>query len=288
MGAAIQFIRPGAVGIHGPDRLADAGALVDVLPTVIHDAAVIENHRTEFADRTLRELFDVAAVGVHAVQGRGHEMAGAAAQDRVLGPSRGEDDLAVGQVTRMNIVGVPGTAPTGHPFGLVRRRKRDLTQTGAVNVDFPDPKSRLRILAKIEQDLFGVERQADLADEALAAWKIGGPDDGTLRTGAQIVDVDAVVGHKAVRTGAAIDVGVIVIGRIRLAFDEKELLEVQSRRIDSFRRGGRGGEGLYFPPLSLVPSRSTRPAPKTLSETEESYAWDVPPLERSGSGLPER
>ena len=73
VGQAVEFLGPGPVGIHGPDALGDPSALVDILPAVIHDPAVIENHRTEFADGAVGKLFDVAAVGVHAVQAGGHE-----------------------------------------------------------------------------------------------------------------------------------------------------------------------------------------------------------------------
>ena len=51
VGQAVEFLGPGPVGIHGPDGLGDPGALVDVFPAVIHDPAVVENHRAEFADR---------------------------------------------------------------------------------------------------------------------------------------------------------------------------------------------------------------------------------------------
>ena len=73
VGDAEEFLRPAAVGIHGPDRFGDPSALVDVFPAVVHDPAVIENHRAEFADRAAGELFDVGAVRIHAVQVRSHE-----------------------------------------------------------------------------------------------------------------------------------------------------------------------------------------------------------------------
>ena len=112
------------------------------------------------------------------------------------------------------------------------RRERDLAQARAVGAHFPDAESGAGILAEIEEDLPGVERQADLADEALAAGQIGGRDDGPLRSRAEVVDVDAVVRKEPVGTGAVVDVRVVVIRRVGLAFDEDDLLEAQRLGID--------------------------------------------------------
>ena len=128
--------------------------------------------------------------------------------------------------------------PARRLFRLVRRRERYLPQARAVGVHFPDAESGAGILAEIEEDLLGVERQADLADEALAAGQIGGPDDGPLRSRAKVVDVDAVVRKEPVGAGAVVDVRVVVIRRVGLAFDEDDLLEAQRPRA---RRAVRAG-----------------------------------------------
>ena len=72
VGHAVPFPRRGSVRIHGPYCLPDTSALVDVFPAVIHDTAVAEHHRAEFADRTVSELFDIGAVRVHSMQPRSH------------------------------------------------------------------------------------------------------------------------------------------------------------------------------------------------------------------------
>ncbi len=156
VGQAIEFLGPGPVGIHGPDALGDPSALVDILPAVIHDPAVIEDHRAEFADRAIGELFDVGAVGVHAVQTGGHKLGGPAAEDRVFAAGRGEDDLAVRQIAGVDVVRVPALAPPRRLLRLVGRREGDLTQARAVGVYFPDAESGRGILAEIEDDLLGV------------------------------------------------------------------------------------------------------------------------------------
>ena len=84
VGHAVEFLGSGSVGIHGPDGFADTSALVDVFPAVVHDPAVIENDRAEFADRALGELFDMGTVGIHPVQTRGHEGRRAAAENSVF------------------------------------------------------------------------------------------------------------------------------------------------------------------------------------------------------------
>jgi len=236
VGQSVQFLRPAAVGIHGPHGLGDPRALVDIFPAVVHDPAVIQHHGAEFADRTAAELFDVRAVRLHAVQHRSHQGSRAAAEHGVFGAGRGEDDLAIRQITRMNVVGVPGRVPAGRLLRLVRRREGDLAKARAVGVHFPNAKPGAGILAKIKEDLPGIQRQADLANEAFSARQTGGGDDGPLRSRPHVVDENPVVGNKPVGTGAVVDVRVVVIGRVGLAFDEREFVEAQGIRIDGRRR----------------------------------------------------
>lgn len=100
-------------------------------------------------------------------------------------------------------------------------------QARAVGAHFPDTESGPGVLAEVEDHLPGIERQADLADEALAARHVGGPYDGPLQSCAKVVDIDAVVRKEPVGTGAAVDVRVVVIRRVGLAFNEDDLFEAQ-------------------------------------------------------------
>ena len=115
----------------------------------------------------LRELFHMRPSGIHPMQTGRDQVRRPAAQHRVFTACRGEDDLAVGQVARMNVVRVPTGPPPRDLLGFVRRRERNLPQSGAVDVHFPDAEARAGILPEIKDDLRGIERQTDLADEAL-------------------------------------------------------------------------------------------------------------------------
>jgi hypothetical protein len=158
-----------------------------------------------------------------------------AAEHRVFAAGRGKDDATIGQIAGVDIIRVPALAPPRGLFRFVVGRERDLTQARAVDADFPDPEARPWILPEIEQDLPGIERQADDSDEAFAARQIGGGDDGPLRARAEIVDVDPVFGKEAVGAGAVVEIRVVVIRRIRLAFDEDDLVKAHGLRSDGRR-----------------------------------------------------
>ena len=120
---AVKFLRPRTVRIHRPDRLADARALIDILPSMIHHPPVFQNHRTKLADRTTAQLLDIPSVGIHPMKNRRNQMSRIPAENSVFAARRRENNLAVRQITRMNIVGMPGLAPTGYLQGFIRRWK---------------------------------------------------------------------------------------------------------------------------------------------------------------------
>ena len=55
---------------------------------MIHDASVIQDDGAEFANGTPGELFDMSAVGIHAMENGGHQMGRAAAEDGVFAAGR--------------------------------------------------------------------------------------------------------------------------------------------------------------------------------------------------------
>jgi len=146
----------------------------------------------------------------------------------------------------VDVVGVPGLAPSRHLLSFIGRRKKNLSQTGSVYCDFPDAKAAASVLPKIEQDLPGIEGQGDLADKTLAAGQVGRRYHGPFFLRANVVYVDAVIGKEPVGAGAVVDVGVVVIRRIGLTLDEKDFIEPQligrDRRLCRVRRG-RGSFG---------------------------------------------
>ena len=109
---AVQLLAAAAVGAHGPQRLDGGDALVDVLPSGVEEAAVVQHRRGEFAEGAVGQRAEAAAVGVHAVEGGGGERV-STAKDRPLAAGGSEDDAAsggrrpgaVGQVARVQVVG---------------------------------------------------------------------------------------------------------------------------------------------------------------------------------------
>ena len=128
---------------------------------------------------------------------------------------------------------------------------------------------------KSNSDLPGVERQADLADEALAAGQVGGRDDGPLRSRAEVVDVDAVLRQEPVGTGAVVDVRVVVIRRVGLAFDEHDLLEAQLLRIDGRFDQDRAARGRCRPP-GPPPRPGPRPGRRPASRSSRNRTAPKP------------
>ncbi len=165
----VEFFRTHTIRIHRPNGLRDASAFVNVLPAMVHHAAIVEHNGAELADGASRELYDMRAICLHTVQARCDEVRRPATQDRMFTTSGREDDVAIRQVTGMNIVRVPTGTPARNLFSFVGRRKRNLPQSRAIDADFPNPESRIGILTEIEQHFARIEREADLADKTTAA-----------------------------------------------------------------------------------------------------------------------
>lgn len=95
---------------------------------------------------------------------------------------------------------------------------------GWISVE-PDAKTGTWIPPKIKDDFPGVKGQADFADKAFSAGQTRRRDDRLFPLRAKVVNVNAVVDAEPVGLGAVVYVGVIMVGGIRLAFYENNLIE---------------------------------------------------------------
>ena len=150
-------LRVRAVGADGPERVAEVGALVQVLRAGPQDAAVAHHRRLPLAQVGMGKTPQVRAVGVHAVQ---HVGLRPPAEEADLAPRGDEGQAAVGQ---------------GHRVEIVERPVGQLPQAGAVgchrvHVPVRRPTVHLRLVGPVgEVDGPGVEVRHRLAHDALAA-----------------------------------------------------------------------------------------------------------------------
>ena len=139
---APEVRRAGPVLVRRPQLLKPPKRLVGVFPTGIDHSAVVEQGGHEVRLAVVADQVDVAAVGVAAGKDIGVNERPAA--DIRVAPGSGEEDVAVGQVDRIDVVIFAiGQLPKARPVEV------HLVQVKALVI--------VRLVA--EEDLLGVERQ---------------------------------------------------------------------------------------------------------------------------------
>ena len=131
----------------------------------------------------------------------------------------------------MDVVGVPTGAQRAAFLRFVRRRERDLAAGRCRRCSLPRCGSRSPGSWRKSKRIFLASN--DRLILPMKPWPPG--RSAAVTTGRsvrvpQVVDVDAVVGQEPVGTRAVVDVRVVVIRRVGLAFDEDDLVEAHTQR----------------------------------------------------------
>jgi len=147
--AAKQDHLSGPVGVHHPQVAELLRVAVRVIPPRVDDASVRQNRRTVFRNRVGRQTPDAAAIRVHPVDdGRRHAIAG----HKTVAAARCEDDAAVRQIGRIDVVAVPGG---------------QLPKPGSIDVDLAQMVMMRAAWTIGEEDLPAIVMDTRIAESAL-------------------------------------------------------------------------------------------------------------------------
>jgi len=202
--AAEQHHLSGAVRVHDPQVAKLLRVAVRVIPPGVDDASVRQNGRPVFRNRVGRETADVAAIRIHPVDdGRRH----AIACHETVAPARGENDAAVRQIGRIDVVTVPGG---------------QLPKPGSIDVDLTQMIMMRAAWTIREENLPAIVMDARVAESALGIVHQHGHLPGPQ---VELAELRPVGGMDVLRfVGIFAKGSVPLVGRRQISDDEHDLL----------------------------------------------------------------